>query len=115
MDDTILFSSTGWEEVVNFEENSKVFSNGLRFEDKLSKSILVGLGCAEEIIQRLADRLNCRKAKIPFQYLGLPIEPNPKSLSTWDLVIEKFVKQLFTWKRQYLSFGGRTTLIKSSL
>ena len=33
----------------------------------------------------------------------------------WDLVVAKFEKKLSTSKRDYLSLGGRITLIKSSL
>jgi hypothetical protein len=33
----------------------------------------------------------------------------------WDDVIEKVDYQLASWKRRYLSKGGRVTLIKSTL
>lgn len=81
----------------------------------LPKSFLVGVGFPEEFIKILADRLHCKTGRLPCQYLDLPIEANPKILSMWDPVVEKFEKKLSTWKRQYLSFGGRITLIKSSL
>lgn len=37
------------------------------------------------------------------------------SVSMWDPEVEKFEKKSSSWKMQYLSFGGRITLIKSSL
>ena len=38
-----------------------------------------------------------------------------KSLTIWDDVEECFRKKLALWKRQYISKGGRITLIKSTL
>ncbi|WMV47268.1 hypothetical protein MTR67_040653, partial [Solanum verrucosum] len=38
-----------------------------------------------------------------------------KSTEIWTGVIEKFEKRLATWQLQYLSFGGRVTLINSVL
>ena len=35
-----------------------------------------------------------------------------RSSQDWDTVEERFQKGLTTWKRQYLSKGGRLTLIK---
>ena len=38
-----------------------------------------------------------------------------KSTRVWDTVEERFRKRLSLWKRQYLSKGGRLTLLKSTL
>lgn len=36
-------------------------------------------------------------------------------MEIWNGVIEKCEKRLATWKAQYLSLGGRTTLVNSVL
>ena len=36
-------------------------------------------------------------------------------VAVWDGVEDRFMKRLTSWKRQYISKGGRTTLIKSVL
>lgn len=33
----------------------------------------------------------------------------------WDLVVERVSKKLAAWKRNYISFKGRITLIKATL
>ena len=38
-------------------------------------------------------------ASLPFQYLGLPIGANPRSISLWDPVVEKYEKTLSTLER----------------
>ena len=59
--------------------------------------------------------LGCRVGKLPISYLGLPLGASFKSSWVWDAVEERFKKRLTMWKRQYLSKGGRLTLIKSIL
>ena len=92
-----------------------ITSSNVGLKVNLPKSSLVGAGCSKETIQLLAERLHCKKGSLPFRYLGLPIGANPRTVSMWDPMVEKFEKKLSSWKRQYLSFGGRITLIKSSL
>ena len=43
--------------------------------------------------------------------LGAPF----KSVAAWDGIKERFCKRLAMWKRQYISKGGRITLIRSTL
>ncbi|XP_060217918.1 putative acyl-activating enzyme 19 isoform X2 [Lycium barbarum] len=38
-----------------------------------------------------------------------------RSMEIWNVVIEKFEKRLASWQQQYLSLGGRVTLINSVL
>lgn len=57
----------------------------------------------------------CKVGTFPTSYLGLPLGARYKSLNIWDGVIEKFERKSASWKMQYLSFGGRLTLINSVL
>ena len=63
----------------------------------------------------LARVLGCKVGYLPSCYLGLPLEVAFKSSWVWDVVEERFQKRLALWKRQYLSKGGRLTLVKSTL
>lgn len=96
-----------------FEENLEVYSDCLWIEGQFVKKSIGRCRVLCGVIQTLTDRLH--GGKLPFHYLGFPIRANPKSLSMWDTVIEKFEKNLSSWKRQKLSLGGRITLIKLSL
>ena len=46
---------------------------------------------------------------------GFPFGAPHKSVGAWDSVEERFRKRLASWKRQYISKGGRLALIKSTL
>ena len=68
-----------------------------------------------ENLEDLAAELGCRKGNLPTTYLSLPLGMKRKLTQVWDGVEERFRKQLALWKRQYISKGGRLTLIKSTL
>ena len=48
-------------------------------------------------------------------YLGLPLGGNPIAYGFWDPVIERISRRLDGWQKDYLSYGGRITLIHSCL
>ena len=113
-DDTIIFcedrkdhlTHLGWI-LAWFEEAS-----GLRIN--LAKSELIPIGEIDNIAE-MAVELGCRVGSLPVKYLGLPLGARHKALSMWDGVEERMRRRLALWKRQYLSKGGRITLIKSTL
>ena len=63
----------------------------------------------------MAAKLGCRVGQLPATYLGLPLGAPNKATSVWDGVEERMRRRLALWKRQYISKGGRTTLIKSTM
>lgn len=44
--------------------------------------------------------------------LGVPLGAKYKDPKTWEPVVELFGRRLASWKRNFLSKGGRHTLIK---
>ena len=63
----------------------------------------------------MALELGCKVGAFPSSHLGLCLGAPYKSVVVWDGVDERFRKRLVTWKRQYMSKGGRITLIRSTL
>ena len=59
--------------------------------------------------------LRCRVGQLPAVYLGLPLGAPNKASSMWDGVEERVRRRLALWKRQYISKGGRITLIKTTM
>jgi hypothetical protein len=80
----------------------------------LSKSELVLVDGMEDV-GRLARILGCRVSSLPMKYLSLPLGASYKAKLIWDSIIEKMERRLASWKRLYLSKGGRLMLIKSTL
>ena len=52
---------------------------------------------------------------MPSSYLGLPLRASHKAVGVWDSVEDRFRKRLASWKSQFISKGGRLTLIQSIL
>ncbi|XP_059284805.1 uncharacterized protein LOC132038094 isoform X2 [Lycium ferocissimum] len=66
-------------------------------------------------INMLAGILGGKVGELPTIYLGMPLGAKRKSKELWNSVLEKCEKKLVNWKSQYLSLGGRLTLINSVL
>ena len=86
--------------------------SGLRIN--LNKSEIIPVGSVENV-QDLASELGCGIGSLPSSYLGLPLGAKHKSLGVWNTVEDRFRKRLASWKSQYISKGGRLTLIQSTL
>ncbi|WMV13372.1 hypothetical protein MTR67_006757 [Solanum verrucosum] len=63
----------------------------------------------------LAAILSGEIGNLPTNYFGMPLGENSNSVDVWNDVLEKCEKKLARWKTQYLSLGGRLTLINSVL
>ncbi|WMV33971.1 hypothetical protein MTR67_027356 [Solanum verrucosum] len=66
-------------------------------------------------IEDLAYKLRGKVGELPTTYLGMPLGAKSKSSGIWSCVIEKCERKLMNWKCQYLSSGGRLTLVNSVL
>jgi len=80
----------------------------------LARSLLVPVGNVDNVVE-LAVILGCGTSSLPLKYLGMPLGACYKAKSIWDGIVVKMERCLATWKRLYLSKGGRVTLIKSIL
>ena len=59
--------------------------------------------------------LGCGIGSFPTSCLGLPLGALHNTTGVWDSIEERFQKRLVSWKMQYISKGGRITLISSTL
>ena len=75
---------------------------------------IIPVGPVSNLVE-LASELGCKIGSFPTSYLGLPLEAKHKALGVWDSIEERYRKRLAAWKTQYISKGGRITLIRSTL
>ncbi|KAL6322627.1 hypothetical protein AAG906_014299 [Vitis piasezkii] len=114
-DDTIFFSSSREEDMMNLKSILLVFGHISGLKVNLDKSNIYGINLEQNHLSRLAEMLDCKASGWPILYLGLPLGGNPKASGFWDPVIERISRRLDGWQKAYLSFGGRITLIQSCL
>ncbi|RVW46454.1 hypothetical protein CK203_067327 [Vitis vinifera] len=113
-DDTIVFCEAKKEYLTNLSWILFWFeaASGLRIN--LAKSEVIPVGEVQRI-EEMAVELGCRVGQLPSVYLGLPLGVPNKATYGWDGVEEKMRRRLALWKSQYISKGGRITLIKSTM
>ena len=113
-DDTLVFCEESQDQLMNLSWLLMWFEacSGLRVN--LEKSENIPMGRVHDI-EDLASELGCKVGGLPSCYLGLPLGAPFKLEVVWDGVEERFRKRLAMWKRQYISKGGRLTLIWSIL
>jgi hypothetical protein len=79
------------------------------------KSCVMGINVPEDFLGMASNFLNCRIGSIPFKYLLLPVGANPRSLSTWEPMLNVVRGRLGSWANKYVSLGGRIVLINAVL
>lgn len=113
-DDTVIFCDAKAEQVCFIRVILVIFEavSGLSVNWRKSSMFQV-----KEVanFQSLGNILSCKTENFPTTYLGMPLGNSHKELEIWDGIAEKTEKKLATWKTQYLSLGGRATLINSVL
>ena len=113
-DDTIIFYEARQDHLTSLSWILAWFEAASSLKINLAKSEVIPVGEVEDI-NELVVELGCRVGALPIVYLGLPLGANHKAATMWDGVEERIRRRLALWKRQYLSKGGRITLIKSTL
>ena len=113
-DDTLLFCEPNKDQMKFMSWTLMWFEamSGLRIN--LNKSEIILIGPIDNVVE-LALELGCGIGSFPISYLGLPLGASHKVIGVWDSVEERFQKMLASWKMQYISKGGRITLIRSTL
>ena len=113
-DDTLIFCKTSEDQITFLSWLLMWFEAISGLKVNLDKSELFPMGNVENM-EELAFELGCKVGRLPSTYLVMSLGAPFKSVAIWDEVEERFHKRLDMWKHQYISKGGRVTLIKSML
>ena len=62
-------------------------------------------------MNRFSSIIGYSSTALPVVYLELPLHFKQASYKDWAAVLDKMTAKLDTWKANYLSMGGRLTLI----
>jgi hypothetical protein len=111
-DDTLLLGVNSWANVHALRAVLSLFAVMSGLKVNFHKILLVGINIADSWMNEAASILNCKVGKVPFTYLGLSIEGDPRRLVFWEPVLDTIKSRLSRWKSRFLSFGGRLVLLK---
>lgn len=104
-DDTIMAGKASWDNLWVMKSVFRCFELVSGLKVNFNKTRLFGINVGEEFMSLGADFLNCRIVELPFKYLGLSIEANPRTFSTWQPIICALDRRLEVWKGRHLSLG----------
>ena len=113
-DDAIVFCEANSEQLMCLRWTLMWFEAVSGLKINLNKSEIIPLSRVDNV-ESLAVELGCRVGSLPTRYLGLPLGAPHRASGIWHSIEEIFRKRLSSWKRQYISKGGRLTLIRSTL
>ena len=113
-DDTLIFCEDDLEQLKFLSWILMWFEAMSGLKINLTKSEIIPIGPVNNLVE-LASELGCNIGSFPTSYLGLPLGAKHKALGVWDSIEERYRKRLAAWKTQYISKGGRITLIRSTL
>ncbi|RVW61463.1 putative ribonuclease H protein [Vitis vinifera] len=113
-DDTLVFCEAKEDQLTHLCWLLMWFEALSGLKVNMEKSELIPVGRVENVGE-LADEFGYKVGNLPSTYLGMPLGAPFKSSGVWDGIEERFKKRLAMWKRQYISKGGRITLIRSTL
>ncbi|GJR38727.1 putative RNA-directed DNA polymerase, eukaryota, reverse transcriptase zinc-binding domain protein [Tanacetum coccineum] len=114
-DDVIITTNWNAKDMDNIIRVLHVFYLASGLKINIHKSNIYGIGVNKDEVLSMASNAGCIAGDIPFNYLGLPIGSNMKSIASWKTLVDRFHMRLSSWKANLLSIGGRLTLIKSVL
>ena len=113
-DDTILFYDASREQLLYIRMVLIFFEAITGLKVNVGKNEIVPIGDVGNL-NALARTLCCKVGTLPMRNLGMPLRVHYKDSSIWNPIIEQIEKRPSSWKRLYLSNGGRLTLLKSTL
>ncbi|XP_039126955.1 uncharacterized protein LOC120263117 [Dioscorea cayenensis subsp. rotundata] len=114
-DDLLVLTTGGLEDLRMVKLILLVFEGMTGLAANFSKTCLYSSSMDMLPDQAAADTLSCSRGILPVTYLGIPISGRRPRRQDWEELIVKIRRRLSTWKVQFLSLGGRLTLVNSVL
>lgn len=92
--DTIIIGDKSWLNVRSMRVVLLLFEEVSGLKVNFQKSLLTGVNITDSWLPEASVVLHCRRGKIPFVYLGLPIGRDSRKLSFGKLVVDSIVALL---------------------
>ena len=106
-DDTIFFCRVHSEQIVNIKRLLRCYEVSSSLKINFAKSTLVGVNVNEGNLSQWAELVKCKKGRLPFPYLGIPLGARMSSLAAWNPILVKIEKKLANWKNGFVTMAGR--------
>jgi len=94
VDDTLLIGERSWANIRALKALLLLFEVTSGLKVNFHKSMLVGVNIHDSWLAEASSVLNCKLARSPFLYLGLPIGGDPRKLKFWQRLIDRIKSRL---------------------
>ncbi|KAI0494214.1 hypothetical protein KFK09_024345 [Dendrobium nobile] len=115
-DDFIIFANGSYNHVKRFKNFLDLFSleSGLSFNTSKC-AFFTSKWITRTNINRIIAYTRFEHNSLPFKYLGAPIFRGLKKSHLFDEIIKKIQGKISSWEYHFLSYGGRLSILKSTL
>ena len=93
-DDILLIGERSWANIRSLKALLLLFEVTSGLKVNFHKSMLVGVNIHDSWLAEASSVLNCKLARSPFLYLGLPIGGDPRKLKFWQRLIDRIKSRL---------------------
>lgn len=93
-DDLLLFSRGDRESIQHLYEKFEIFTKASGPRANMSKSSIYFGGVRSEEQTYIVQKLGITCGKLPFKYLGIPLDTKKLSILQWQPLIEKIVARI---------------------
>jgi len=111
-DDTLFMCKDSYNSVISIKAILRCYKIVFGLKINFHKSKLVDINVERSSLKFFASSLNCTLMRVPFKYLGVVVEGNPRNKLFWELILNKSSDRLTARKGRFLSLAGRICLIK---
>ena len=114
-DDTLLLFQPDLHSVATIKALLISFELMSGLKINFHKCEVMPMGLEPSDSRRIADQLNCKLGKLPFTYLGLPLDAKRITIDGWAPLWTKVGGRVCPWRGKFLSSAARLVLTNASL
>ncbi|XP_074292460.1 uncharacterized protein LOC141619333 [Silene latifolia] len=114
-DDLLMFSKGDVQSIMLILRVLATFSGSSGLKVNASNSEVVYNGVSDSLKHDIAQVSGFQEGKLPFKYLGIPIQPGRLTRVDCNILLEKIVSKIRGIGARKLSYAGRLVLINSVL
>jgi hypothetical protein len=114
-DDTILFSSADFSQLLNLKHVIIWFEQISGMRVNFHKSEIITLNLEMKDTKKIASIFNCPIGSFPLKYLGVPLHYDKLPREELQPLVDKLIHRIAGWRGKLLSLAARALLVKTCL
>lgn len=114
-DDTVIISEANPLTLKIITQILKVYEELLGLKVNKANSAFVPVSIPQNLIHPVQNIMSSPPVELPITYLGLPLSIKKLRIVDYQAMVQSVQRKMEGWKSNFLSYGGRVTLVKAVL